>query len=102
MVGGRDYGQSEYNRTYQSKRPAGTAFTPFVFAAVFSKGIFPGSLADDSALDNRQLMIGGTTGILGAWGGERAQNRSEGPMPLRQVVAESKKAPTVRIGVWTG
>src|SRR5260370_27793907 len=37
MVGGRDYGQSEYNRTYQSKRPAGTAFTPFVFAAAFSK-----------------------------------------------------------------
>jgi len=37
MVGGRDYGQSQYNRTYQSKRPAGTAFTPFVFAAAFSK-----------------------------------------------------------------
>jgi 1A family penicillin-binding protein len=98
MVGGRDYAQSEYNRTYQSKRPAGTAFTPFVFAAALSKGVFPGSLADDSALDNRQVMIGGTTGILGEWGVERAENRYEGPIPLRQVLAESKNAATVRVG----
>jgi len=102
MVGGRDYGQSEYNRTYQSKRPAGTAFTPFVFAGAFSKGIFPGSLADDSALDNRQVMIGGTTGILGEWGVEREENRYEGQIPLRQVLAESKNAATVRVGIETG
>jgi 1A family penicillin-binding protein len=102
MVGGRDYGQSEYNRTYQSKRPAGTAFTPFVFAGAFSKGIFPGSLADDSALDNRQVMIGGTTGILGEWGVEREENRYEGQIPLRQVLAESKNAATVRVGIATG
>jgi 1A family penicillin-binding protein len=102
MVGGRDYAQSEYNRTYQSKRPAGTAFTPFVFSAAFGKGIFPGSLADDSALDNRQVMIGGTTGILGEWGVERAENRYEGPIPLRQVLAESKNAATVRLGYEAG
>jgi 1A family penicillin-binding protein len=98
MVGGRDYAQSQFNRTYQSKRPPGTAFTPLVFAAAFGKGIFPGSLADDSALDNRQVMIGGTTGILGEWGVERAENRYEGPIPLRQVLAESKNAATVRLG----
>jgi 1A family penicillin-binding protein len=102
LVGGRDYGQSQYNRIYQSKRPAGTAFTPFVFAAAFSKGIFPGSLADDSALDNRQVMIGGTTGILGEWGVEQVENRYEGPIPLRQVLAESKNAATVRLGIETG
>jgi penicillin-binding protein 1A len=102
MVGGRDYAQSEYNRTYQSKRPAGTAFTPFVFAAALNKGLFPGSLADDSALDNRQVMIGGTTGILGEWGVERAENRYEGPIPIRQVLAESKNAATVRVGIETG
>ena len=102
MVGGRDYAQSEFNRTYQSKRPAGTAFTPFVFAAALSKGIFPGSLADDSALDNRQVMIGGTTGILGEWGVERAENRYEGPIPLRQVLADSKNAATIRVGNETG
>jgi len=98
MVGGRDYSQSVYNRTYQSKRPPGTAFTPLVFAAALGKGVFPGSLADDSALDNRQVMIGGTTGILGEWGVERAENHYEGPIPLRQALAESKNAATVRVG----
>ncbi|MBW0000733.1 MAG: transglycosylase domain-containing protein [Verrucomicrobia bacterium] len=102
MVGGRDYGQSQFNRTYQASRPAGTAFVPFVFAAAFGKGIFPGSLADDSPMDNRQVMIGGTTGILGEWGVERVDNRYEGPIPLRRVLAESKNAATVRVGVEAG
>ena len=52
--------------------------TPFVFAAAFDKGFFPGSIVEDSALDNRAVMIGGTTGILGEWGPERADNRYEG------------------------
>ncbi len=78
LVGGRDFSQSEYDRALQSKRPAGTAFTPFVFTAALEKGVFPGSLFEDSPLDNRQVMIGGTTGILGEWGVERADNQYEG------------------------
>ena len=41
---------------------------PFVYAAAFENGLFPGSIVEDSALDNRTVMIGGTTGILGEWG----------------------------------
>jgi penicillin-binding protein 1A len=40
--------------------------------------MFPGSVVEDSALDNRAVMIGGTTGILGEWGPESAENRYEG------------------------
>ena len=29
-------------------------------------------------------MIGGTTGILGEWGVERADNQYDGPLPMRQ------------------
>jgi len=35
----------------QARRPAGTAMTPFVFAAAFEKGMFPGISGEDSALD---------------------------------------------------
>ena len=35
MVGGRDFSHSSYNRAFQSERPLGTAFKPFVFAAAF-------------------------------------------------------------------
>ncbi|MBV9274858.1 MAG: transglycosylase domain-containing protein, partial [Verrucomicrobia bacterium] len=71
LIGGRDYSQSQFDRAFQSKRPPGTAFIPFVYAAAFAKGVFPGSLVEDSPMDNRQVMIGGTTGILGEWGVER-------------------------------
>src|SRR5208337_3285559 len=102
LVGGRDFAQSEYDRAFQAKRPAGTAFTPLVFAAALEKGVFPGSLFEDAPLDNRQVMIGGMTGILGEWGVERADNRYEGPLPMRRVFALSKNAATVRIGVEAG
>jgi 1A family penicillin-binding protein len=102
LVGGRDFAHSEYDRALQSKRPAGTAFTPFVFTAALEKGIFPGSLFEDSPLDNRQVMIGGTTGILGEWGVERANNQYEGALPMRRIMAQSKNAATVRVGVDAG
>jgi 1A family penicillin-binding protein len=102
LVGGRDFSHSEYDRALQSKRPAGTAFTPLVFTAALEKGIFPGALFEDSPLDNRQVMIGGTTGILGEWGVERADNQYEGAIPMRRVFAQSKNAATVRVGIEAG
>jgi penicillin-binding protein 1A len=102
LVGGRDFSQSEYDRALQSKRPAGTAFIPLVFTAALEKGIFPGALFEDSPLDNRQVMIGGTTGILGEWGVERADNQYEGAIPMRRVFAQSKNAATVRVGIEAG
>jgi 1A family penicillin-binding protein len=102
MVGGRDYGQSTYNRALQSKRPTGTAFTPLVFAAALDKGVFPGTLFEDSPIDNRQVMIGGTTGILGEWGVESPENRYEGPIPMRKILVISKNAASVRVGLEAG
>jgi len=98
LIGGREFKHSEYNRAMQSKRPAGTAFTPFVLAAACEKGMFPGEIVQDSALDNRYVGIGGTTGILGEWGVERAGNKYDGGIPAREAIAEGKNAATIRIG----
>src|SRR5438067_5053760 len=102
LVGGRDFEHNQYDRALQAKRPAGTAMLPFVYAAAFEKGMFPGSLVEDSPLDNRAVMIGGTTGILGEWGPESAENRYEGAMTARQTLAKSKNGATVRIGMNAG
>jgi 1A family penicillin-binding protein len=102
LVGGRDFEHNQYNRALQARRPAGTAMLPFVYAAAFEKGMYPGSLVEDSPLDNRAVMIGGTTGILGEWGPESAENRYEGPMTARQALASSKNGATVRIGMNAG
>ena len=102
LVGGRDFEHNQYDRALQARRPAGTAIKPFVYAAAFENGLFPGSLVEDSALDNRAVMIGGTTGILGEWGPESAENRYEGPMTARQALVKSKNGATVRIGMTAG
>ena len=98
LVGGRDFEHNEYDRALQARRPPGTAITPFVYAAAFAKGSFPGTIVEDSALDNRTVMIGGTTGILGEWGPENADNRYEGPITAREALAKSKNGSAVRIG----
>ncbi|PYK70166.1 MAG: hypothetical protein DME42_13120 [Verrucomicrobia bacterium] len=99
LVGGRDFEHNQYDRALQARRPAGTAMTPFVFAAAFDKGMFPGSVVEDSALDNRAVMIGGTTGILGEWGPETAENRYEGPITAREALSKSKNGATIRLGM---
>ncbi len=102
MVGGRDFLHSEYNRSVQGKRPVGTAFVPLVFAAAFEKGVFPGDVVQDWALDNRLVGIGGGSGILGEWGVERADNEYEGEVTVRDALVLGKNAAAVRVGFRTG
>jgi len=102
LVGGRDFEHNQYDRALQAKRPVGTAMLPFVYATAFEQGMFPGTLVEDSPLDNRAVMIGGTTGILGEWGPENADNRYEGTMTARQALAKSKNGAAVRIGMDAG
>lgn len=44
MVGGRDFGESRFNRAVQAKRQSGSAFKPFVFAAALEAGQSPASM----------------------------------------------------------
>ncbi|MFL6500442.1 MAG: transglycosylase domain-containing protein [Candidatus Udaeobacter sp.] len=102
LVGGRDFEHNQFNRALQARRPAGTAMLPFVYATAFERGMYPGSIVEDSPLDNRAVMIGGTTGILGEWGPENADNQYEGRMTARQALVKSKNGATVRIGMDAG
>ena len=102
MVGGRDFKHSEYNRAFQGTHPLGTAFTPLVFAAAYESGTFPGEIVQDACIDNRYVMVGGETGILGEWGVEKADNEYEGPMTTHDALVKGKNAATVRLGMKTG
>ncbi|MBU3666698.1 MAG: hypothetical protein FGM15_12605 [Chthoniobacterales bacterium] len=102
MVGGRDFRHSEYNRSVQGRRPVGTAFVPFLYAAAFEKGLFPGTVVQDWALDNRLVGFGGTAGILGEWGVEQAQNSYEGEITAREALVRGKNGAVVRLGFQTG
>ncbi len=104
MVGGRDFGDSQFNRATDGVRPVGTAFTPLVYAAAFSsQGLYPGTKVDDAPLDNRRVMIGGLTGILGEWGAEVADPKwSQAPMSSREALVQGRNSATVRLGERVG
>lgn len=101
-VGGRDYAQVPYDFIEQGKRPLGTAFFPFIYAAGLRNGRTPASLVEDTAMDNRAVMIGGREGILGEWGMEIPSPTYQGQIPVREAFEQSKIAATVRFASQTG
>ena len=102
MVGGRDYADNKFNIALRSRRAAGTGFLPFVYAAAFANGLYPGARVDDAPIDANRVMIGGLVGILGEWGVETSANFHRGLMPARQALAQSKLAATFRVGMKVG
>ncbi len=51
MVGGRDYGASQFNRATMAKRQPGSAFKLFVYLAALDAGFTPDSLAMDEPIE---------------------------------------------------
>lgn len=102
-VGSRDFIRSEYDRSLEMKRPTGSAFFPFVYAAAFESGrITPQMEVLDAPVDNRQIMLGGVSGILGEWSSENPENRWQGMIPATDALKYSKNSPTARVGQATG
>jgi len=50
MVGGRDYGSSQFNRATQSLRPPGSSFKLFVYLAAMEAGMSPGDVMNDTPI----------------------------------------------------
>lgn len=93
MVGGSDYGRSQFNRAVQARRQPGSAFKPFVYAAAFERGLTPGTILDDAPIS---FEIG--TGRRGeTWAPENVDRQYHGPVTLRRALEESINVPTVRL-----
>lgn len=101
-VGGRDYAQVPFDFIEMGRRPLGTAFFPFLYAAGLSGGMTPATLLADEQMDNRAVMIGGREGVLGEWGMEVASPKYEGQIPVRRALETSKIAASVRFGQQAG
>jgi membrane carboxypeptidase/penicillin-binding protein len=101
-VGGRDYAQVPYDFIELGRRPLGTAFFPFIYAAGLSADLTPATLVEDEPMDNRAVMIGGREGILGEWGMEVDAPVYQGKIPAREALEKSKIAATVRFAGQAG
>jgi penicillin-binding protein 1A len=90
MVGGRDYGESQFNRAYQALRQPGSAFKPIIYAAALDRGFGASDLLDDSPLtiklDRKKN-----------WSPENFTRTYQGPVTLRRALSQSLNVPTVRL-----
>lgn len=48
IVGGRDYGESQFNRATKALRQAGSSFKPYVYAVAMEKGLTPDTIVSDA------------------------------------------------------
>lgn len=90
MVGGRDFERSPYNRAISAKLQSGSAFKPFIYATALKKGYNLDTLIVD---EPKEYHVGaGKT-----WTPKNYDNKYDGQITIRDAVAYSKNAATVRL-----
>lgn len=96
LVGGLDFGASQFNRAIQSRRQPGSAFKPFVYAAALDHGYTPASLVNDAPIvfdDPSQER---------AWKPTNFSQRFFGPTRLREGMVQSRNLISVRLAMDIG
>nr|WP_244636088.1 PBP1A family penicillin-binding protein [Chthonobacter albigriseus] len=105
MVGGRDYGESQFNRAVGALRQPGSSFKPFVYAAAFMNGY-----SKDSVVADAPITIGNWSprnygrGYAGSVTLKTALTKSINTVPVRlaQAIGRDKIIETAyRMGIRT-
>ncbi|MDM0111704.1 PBP1A family penicillin-binding protein [Variovorax sp. J22R133] len=92
LVGGFDFGKSQFNHVTQAWRQPGSSFKPFIYSAALEKGFTPGTLVNDAPL----FFDRGTTGGK-PWEPKNFDGTFAGPMTLRHALEQSKNMVTIRV-----
>jgi len=96
LVGGLDFGASQFNRATQSRRQPGSAFKPFIYAAALDHGYTPASLVNDAPIvfdDPSQER---------AWKPTNFSQQFFGPTRLREGMVHSRNLISVRLAMGIG
>jgi 1A family penicillin-binding protein len=85
LVGGRDYARSQFNRSVQAHRQAGSLFKIFVYLAAFNAGYTPDSVVVDQPV------------TIGDWQPKNYESGYRGPVTLRTAFAQSINTVAVQL-----
>ena len=85
LVGGKNYGDSQFNRAVDAKRQPGSAFKPFVYLTALEHGLNPDTVRDDAPI------------AVKGWKPENFEHRYLGPVTLKQALADSLNTVSVRL-----
>jgi penicillin-binding protein 1A len=97
LVGGRDFGDSKFNRALSpANRQIGSSFKPFVYALAFSRGMLPGMFIDDGAIQPGEIRGAGN------WSPGNSDNTYTGTQPASYGLIQSRNTMSVRIGEIAG
>jgi penicillin-binding protein 1A len=95
MVGGRSFAHSQFNRTKQAKRQAGSAFKPVVFLTAFENGFTP----SDIILDAPIVL---ETGDGELWKPENYTQEFHGSTTLRDGLKYSRNIVAIKLAMKVG
>jgi penicillin-binding protein 1A len=85
LVGGRNYGESQFNRAIDARRQPGSAFKPFVYLTALEHGLTPDTVRDDAPI------------AVKGWKPENFEHQYFGPVTLTQALANSLNTVSVRL-----
>ncbi len=84
-AGGKNYGESQYDRVTQAVRPPGSAFKPIVYAAALEKGISPNDLIEDMPV------------TIGNWSPHNYSHKYRGKIPVYKALMVSSNVCAARM-----
>lgn len=85
MVGGRDYGASQFNRAVTGQRQTGSSFKPYVYLTAFMNGYTPKSVIVDAPI------------TIGNWSPKNYSGNYSGSMTLTEALVRSINTVPVRL-----
>ena len=91
MVGGKDFGSSQFNRAVQALRQPGSSFKPIIYTAALDNGFTPAAILIDSPIikEDRSLQ--------GAWKPSNYDHKFLGPILLRYALIHSRNVVTIKL-----
>ena len=85
LIGGADYGESQFNRAVEAKRQAGSSWKPFVYLTAMEAGRTP------------QVQVVDEPITIGTWSPHNYTNKYLGLMTLQQALAQSINTVAARL-----
>lgn len=100
MVGGRGYGETQFNRAVDARRQPGSAFKPFVLLTAMARA------ADGRGKTTLSTIVSGepvtVPGPKGPWTPSNFEGKHYGGISVRKALVESVNTATVRLALDAG
>jgi penicillin-binding protein 1A len=90
MVGGRDYGASQFNRATDAYRQPGSSFKPYVYSTALMNGFTPNSIVVDGPV------------CIGNWCPQNYGHSYSGAVTLTQAITRSINVVPVKLSIALG